>query len=918
MSVASRLNKLRTMSAAEVGSRIAAVSYRWYERRAIRAGQDSPRFTGQPAAGPAPIFFPSARDHDATRRALTTHYSSETESSIQRAEAVVNGRVCLFGQDREIGDTVDWHRDPVSGRRWPLVYHGDVPVGDRQQSPGDAKHVWELNRHVFLLDLAKAYLVTRDERYRTVIERLVHSWIEQNPYAVGINWAGALEVAYRALSWMWVFALTNQNERGADSNVAWLSAFEAHGRFLHRHLELYESPYNHLIGEAAVLYALGLMFPQAAESARWRRRGRRILESRLQEQFYADGGSVEQASGYHHATLGFYLLAAMLGRLNGDELSPAVWTAIERGIAFSMHLMQPDGLQPALGDNDDARPLAFSIPSSFDFRHFQAAGAVLFNRPDFKGVAAGFPEDAFWLLGVDGLERFARMDSRTPDQASVALEQSGYVVLRSDWSEHADYVCFDCGEQAGGLRTDGIPSAAHGHADALAVVAQISGTPLLVDSGFYCYDGELDWERHFRETAAHNTIRIDGRDQATHLDRMAWTHVPTVTLEGYGVDGGERWATASHDGYAKPPHGVVHRRTVHLRRRYLVICDEVVGEGSHMAEVLFHFAPGLDVALNGAQASIGSHHVLAWRATPAVRASVSRGGAGPAAGWNAPRLGQRVAACRLVLDAAFTSPGFTVISVLADARIWTLSGAAGTGAGGVLTIALSGADSHGDDYRDGRRARDVHQRARLELFTSMTMARAGGASRRPAKILEICSYPPPRGGWSMRVEFVKKQLEADGHACVVLNTGPSRRIPNPEYETVMDPLDFVRKVWKFSRAGFVLHAHVNGDSSKGFVRTLLSQIINLASGERGCLTFHAGVDQIYFPRQKAPALVPLYWLMFAIPRRIICNSDAVKAKIEEYGVKPEKIVPIPAFTRQYLEFTRGSPPGGSRSPLHSF
>jgi glycosyltransferase involved in cell wall biosynthesis len=184
----------------------------------------------------------------------------------------------------------------------------------------------------------------------------------------------------------------------------------------------------------------------------------------------------------------------------------------------------------------------------------------------------------------------------------------------------------------------------------------------------------------------------------------------------------------------------------------------------------------------------------------------------------------------------------------------------------------------------------------------MTSPLPSTAPSRRAKILEICSYPPPRAGWSMRVEVVTRQLRAEGHECVVLNTGTNRRVPSPEYETVMDPLDFVKKTWRFSRAGYTLHAHVNGDSYKGFVRTLLSQLINLATGKRCYLTFHAGVDQIYFPRAKAPALLPLYWIMFKIPRRIICNSEAVRAKIVEYGVRPDKIEAIPAFTRQYLEF----------------
>lgn len=158
----------------------------------------------------------------------------------------------------------------------------------------------------------------------------------------------------------------------------------------------------------------------------------------------------------------------------------------------------------------------------------------------------------------------------------------------------------------------------------------------------------------------------------------------------------------------------------------------------------------------------------------------------------------------------------------------------------------------------------------------------------------------------MRVEFLKRQLEVEGHDCVVLNIGRSRFDPSPEYETCMSGLDYIRKVWYFSMRGFVVHVHVNGDSPKGFVLTLLAQGLNLLSGKRGYLTFHAGVDQIHFPRPKSPALLPMYWVMFLLPRRIICNSVAVKAKIIEYGVPDHKVVPIPAFSRQYLEYTQVS------------
>lgn len=177
-----------------------------------------------------------------------------------------------------------------------------------------------------------------------------------------------------------------------------------------------------------------------------------------------------------------------------------------------------------------------------------------------------------------------------------------------------------------------------------------------------------------------------------------------------------------------------------------------------------------------------------------------------------------------------------------------------------------------------------------------------------ARLLEVTSYPPPRAGWGIRVEFLKKRLEAEGHQCVVLNIGTSRAIPSTEYETVLGGRDFVSKVWRYSRQGFTVHTHANGDAVKGLLLALTAEFIALACGRRCYLTFHAGVIQRYFPREKSWRLAPLFWLLFAIPRRIICNSNAVKASIRGYGVPDAKIVPIAAFSRQYMEYTPATLP----------
>jgi glycosyltransferase involved in cell wall biosynthesis len=154
----------------------------------------------------------------------------------------------------------------------------------------------------------------------------------------------------------------------------------------------------------------------------------------------------------------------------------------------------------------------------------------------------------------------------------------------------------------------------------------------------------------------------------------------------------------------------------------------------------------------------------------------------------------------------------------------------------------------------------------------------------------------------MRVELLKRHLEARGHVCVVLNIGQSRTTPSAEYETVLSGFDYLRKVWRFSMRGYVVHVHVNGQSAQGFVLAFAAELLSLLADRRCVLTFHGGVDQRYFPRARAPWMLPVFRVLFTIPRRIICNSEAVRERIHEYGIARAKIDSIQAFSRQYVEF----------------
>jgi uncharacterized heparinase superfamily protein len=64
--------------------------------------------------------------------------------------------------------------------------------------------------------------------------------------------------------------------------------------------------------------------------------------------------------------------------------------------------------------------------------------------------------------------------------------------------------------------------AGHSHSDTLSMVLRSGNADILIDPGTYTYTGEPEWRDWFRGTRAHNTICIDGRDQAVPRGPFRW------------------------------------------------------------------------------------------------------------------------------------------------------------------------------------------------------------------------------------------------------------------------------------------------------------------------------------------------------------------------------------------------------------
>ena len=217
-------------------------------------------------------FFAAFLNQQATIADLRRRFGpGAQEKAVERANRIEKGRFDLLGlRDLYFGETVDWHLEPVSGKKAPDLHWSLIGELD-SETTGDKKIIWELNRHQHFMTLGRAYWYTHDERYSKTFVAHLNSWMDQNHPKNGINWFSSLEVAFRAISWLWGFYFFRQSPELTPSvYLRALKFLYVHARHLETYLSTYYSPNTHLTGEALGLFYLGTLLPEFQSAAQWR------------------------------------------------------------------------------------------------------------------------------------------------------------------------------------------------------------------------------------------------------------------------------------------------------------------------------------------------------------------------------------------------------------------------------------------------------------------------------------------------------------------------------------------------------------------------------------------------------------------------------------------------------------------------
>jgi len=393
-----------------------------------------------------PTFFASFKTPEKTATALKSRWPDTARRLLEKADRICEGKFDLLGFTHlNFGNPIDWHFEPISGKRTPLVHWSRLDYLDAGVA-GDKKIVWELNRQQYFLTLGQAYWLSGEEQYARAFVDHLDAWMDANPPKLGINWASSLEVAFRSMSWLWAFHFFKLSPSlSAEVFQRALKFLYLNARHLESYLSTYFSPNTHLTGEALGLFYLGTLLPEFKEAKRWRDLGSSILIEQLPIHVRPDGVYFEQSSYYHRYTSDFYIHFLLLSRANNFPLPGQVEESLVSLLDHLMYITRPDGTTPLFGDDDGGRLAMLDVRAANDFRGTVAIGAVLFDRGDYKFVAEGAAEEALWLTGVEGLHGFDSIVATQPAETSKVFPEGGYFVMRDGWTRESNYLLSTAG-----------------------------------------------------------------------------------------------------------------------------------------------------------------------------------------------------------------------------------------------------------------------------------------------------------------------------------------------------------------------------------------------------------------------------------------------------------------------------------------
>lgn len=428
---------------------------------------------------------------------------------------------------------------------------------------------FRLNSFRWLLDLSDAYKITGDDEYIEKGFELIDDWINKNGEKISGDKWNAYVIADRIMNWIGFCSEYGRNTEKVNS------AIFSQAQELKDSIE-FQLGANHLLSEAKALVYAGIYLQNQDLSSY----GKRVLISEAKVQFLEDGGHYERSVSYHVESLQQYFETYIALKICEDKEACEFVSIMELPFVFLNDMIGVDGRIPLFND------AAYDYPF-FDATDFLSVAELIYSEPinGRKGIYYNR-----WFL-ID------KQNEKIDWIGNSFYKSTGYIhykflVGSEKYSFFMDVA--DCGPDE---------NLGHAHADALNFLLCSENKQIFVDSGVFTYKPGKERD-DCRSTKAHNTLEIDGKDNAEVWAAFRVAKRGHTKVIDYSSNE-NLFVKAYYDGYTKitnPP--VKQYRSIVINDEAIELIDEIEGKGVHSVIARFHIGPSCQVVQDSPKSCI--------------------------------------------------------------------------------------------------------------------------------------------------------------------------------------------------------------------------------------------------------------------------------------------------------------------------
>ncbi len=397
----------------------------------------------------------------------------------------------IFGQKLDIS-SINWHMDYISGIEFEKKRFDRIKI-KKYFNRADVKFPWETSRLYFLTDIARAFLIKKDNNYINLYKEIIINWQRENPYLTGINWFSGMEASIRAINIIVSYNILENylsEDRLFCSNLSIL--LSKHLEYIIAFFENIEN--NHKIACYSGILFLSMSLQDYPLSAEYRKKALDGLVECINSQVLEDGADHEGSIAYHRLVLELFSCSALLCIANNIDLGEDFYKKLFKMYEFSAAYMDHSGNAPQVGDNDSGRVIIYDKSEEHDHSYLLEIGELIF---DHRFPSQSYRKKNIMKLSVPEPER--RIDiqkagiipRKTAD--TIFFKDLNAIILKDEFFS-VFISCFPARYENSG----------HFHLDRGSFTLSFKGRQIIVDPGSYSYTGDICMRKRFRSRLYHN------------------------------------------------------------------------------------------------------------------------------------------------------------------------------------------------------------------------------------------------------------------------------------------------------------------------------------------------------------------------------------------------------------------------------